>query len=212
MKTTEDREHPPVLMAARWSHQPPCPAATATDRLAAVVIAAHPEQGWSLLCNRIITFDDTGALDARHIIRPAVPESTRAGSVSSTCQLRYPHVLRSGSTMGEDHASTSQLLLGKHGHRGSGCHVHAAHRGGVAPACARQGGGRRRQRRARVDVPWLDRRARDGLAQDACAGRPGFTQVNAPTSLPPIHAYWDAHQPGVDRGLLPPANATRPPE
>jgi hypothetical protein len=26
------------------------------------VIAAHPEQGWSLLCNGIITFDDGGAI------------------------------------------------------------------------------------------------------------------------------------------------------
>jgi hypothetical protein len=41
---------------------PPCPSATAPDRLAARTLTAHPEQGWSLLCNGIITFDDTGAL------------------------------------------------------------------------------------------------------------------------------------------------------
>src|SRR6266508_2706571 len=35
-------------------HEPPCPAAGA--------IAIHPEQGWSLLCNGVITFDDTGEL------------------------------------------------------------------------------------------------------------------------------------------------------
>jgi len=25
-------------------------------------VAAHPEQGWSLLCNGVIVFDDTGEL------------------------------------------------------------------------------------------------------------------------------------------------------
>ena len=44
------------------THEPPCPAATAPDAPAAAVIAAHPEQGWSLLCNGVITFDDNGEL------------------------------------------------------------------------------------------------------------------------------------------------------
>jgi len=43
-------------------HQPPCPAADAADREAAHVAVAHPEQGWSLLCNGVVLFDDTGAL------------------------------------------------------------------------------------------------------------------------------------------------------
>lgn len=43
-------------------HQPPCPSAGAADRLAARIIAAHPEQGWCLLCNGIIAFDDAGLL------------------------------------------------------------------------------------------------------------------------------------------------------
>ncbi|HEX6524750.1 MAG TPA: DUF5999 family protein [Streptosporangiaceae bacterium] len=43
-------------------HQPRCPQAVASDRLAARVVAGYPEQGWSLLCNGIIVFDDTGAL------------------------------------------------------------------------------------------------------------------------------------------------------
>jgi len=25
-------------------------------------VAAHPEQGWNLLCNGVVTFDDTGDL------------------------------------------------------------------------------------------------------------------------------------------------------
>jgi hypothetical protein len=43
-------------------HQPPCPPADAVDREAAHVVVSHPEQGWSLLCNGIVLFDDTGAL------------------------------------------------------------------------------------------------------------------------------------------------------
>lgn len=43
-------------------HQPPCPTADARDREAAHVVAQHPEQGWSLLCNGVVLFDDTGAL------------------------------------------------------------------------------------------------------------------------------------------------------
>jgi hypothetical protein len=43
-------------------HQPTCPSADAVDRDAARVVASFPEQGWSLLCNGVITFDDTGEL------------------------------------------------------------------------------------------------------------------------------------------------------
>jgi hypothetical protein len=43
-------------------HQPDCPAANATDRDAAAVVASHPEQGWSLLCNGVVFFEDTGEL------------------------------------------------------------------------------------------------------------------------------------------------------
>jgi len=44
------------------AHVPHCPGAADTDHDAARVIAAHPEQGWSLLCNGVVTFDDTGEL------------------------------------------------------------------------------------------------------------------------------------------------------
>ncbi|WP_030731787.1 DUF5999 family protein [Streptomyces sp. NRRL S-237] len=44
------------------NHQPPCPAATATDHDAARAVASHPEQGWSLLCNGIVAFEDGGEL------------------------------------------------------------------------------------------------------------------------------------------------------
>lgn len=43
-------------------HQPPCPSADAADREAAHLTAFHPEQGWSLLCNGVLLFEDTGEL------------------------------------------------------------------------------------------------------------------------------------------------------
>lgn len=48
-------------MTCCW-HSPPCPGADAPDRDAARVVAGHPEQGWSLLCNGVVFFDDTGEL------------------------------------------------------------------------------------------------------------------------------------------------------
>jgi len=53
-------------------HTPECPAADAPDRDAAHVIAAHPEQGWSLLCNGVVVFEDLGDLlpDGRTNARP----------------------------------------------------------------------------------------------------------------------------------------------
>ena len=44
------------------SHLPPCPAADRADRDAARTVASHPEQGWSLLCNGVIVFDDLGEI------------------------------------------------------------------------------------------------------------------------------------------------------
>jgi hypothetical protein len=43
-------------------HSPHCPGSTASDRDAARLVAAHPEQGWGLLCNGVVVFDDTGEL------------------------------------------------------------------------------------------------------------------------------------------------------
>jgi hypothetical protein len=43
-------------------HQPPCPTAEASDREAARSLAAFPEQGWTLLCNGVIVFEDTGEI------------------------------------------------------------------------------------------------------------------------------------------------------
>ena len=43
-------------------HRPACPPADRPDRDAARVVSAHPGQGWSLLCNGVVVFDDLGEL------------------------------------------------------------------------------------------------------------------------------------------------------
>jgi hypothetical protein len=60
------------------SHQPWCPDALAPDRIAAWPVARRPEQGWSLLCNGVVLFDDGGQLlpDGRAI--PPAPTCTAA--------------------------------------------------------------------------------------------------------------------------------------
>lgn len=51
-----------LLGHSRCRHHPRCPDARAPDRIAARAVASHPEQGWSLLCNGVVMFDDAGAL------------------------------------------------------------------------------------------------------------------------------------------------------
>ncbi|WUW11639.1 DUF5999 family protein [Streptomyces sp. NBC_01465] len=60
--------------ASMCQHEPPCPTAASADREAALLVAHHPEQGWSLLCNGVLLFEDTGELlpDGR-IIAPHRP-------------------------------------------------------------------------------------------------------------------------------------------
>ena len=43
-------------------HTPACPAADDAAHDAARVVARHHEQGWVLLCNGVVVFDDTGEL------------------------------------------------------------------------------------------------------------------------------------------------------
>jgi hypothetical protein len=72
-------------------HWPPCPQPDAPDREAAHVVAAHPEQGWSLLCNGVVIFEDTGDLlpDGRSIAphrdaRGGQPGPQPAGTTGAT--------------------------------------------------------------------------------------------------------------------------------
>lgn len=72
-------------------HQPRCPGSLAPDRLAARTVAGQPAQGWSLLCNGIILFEDGGALlpggqaSAPDRARPAGPaqSSTRLAALAA---------------------------------------------------------------------------------------------------------------------------------
>ena len=82
-------------------HMPPCPAAAAADREAAHTVAFHPEQGWSLLCNGVILFEDTGELlpDGRVIaphrptdrpatlLRPRAPRTASATAESPSAEF-----------------------------------------------------------------------------------------------------------------------------
>ena len=72
-------------------HQPACPSADAPDRQAAHVVASQPEQGWSLLCNGVVVFEDTGALlpDGRSIPPhpPGPPDGDRPAAPSIPCAL-----------------------------------------------------------------------------------------------------------------------------
>ncbi|MER7674153.1 DUF5999 family protein [Kitasatospora sp. NPDC096128] len=52
------------MPAPHCQHKPPCPRAEVADFPAAEAVHAHPEQGWSLLCNGAVLFDDGGALSA----------------------------------------------------------------------------------------------------------------------------------------------------
>jgi hypothetical protein len=44
------------------AHVSACPSPTADDRVLAVPVSQHPEQGWTLLCNGVVVFDDDGEL------------------------------------------------------------------------------------------------------------------------------------------------------
>jgi hypothetical protein len=65
----EDREMCP--------HIPRCPDGRAADRRAARVVAGHPEQGWNLLCNGVVLFDDSDEL---------LLKTRAAGPPSAACQ------------------------------------------------------------------------------------------------------------------------------
>jgi Family of unknown function (DUF5999) len=54
------------------SHMPTCPPATSRAHGTAHVVVAHPEQGWRLLCNGVVLFDDDGELlpDGRAVAPP----------------------------------------------------------------------------------------------------------------------------------------------
>jgi hypothetical protein len=64
------------------THRPVCPPANAPDRAAAKVVASHAaEQGWSLLCNGVVTFVDNGELlPGGRVLAPHRATSARAAA------------------------------------------------------------------------------------------------------------------------------------
>ncbi|MBX6389337.1 MAG: hypothetical protein IRZ08_10120 [Frankia sp.] len=78
---------PAPAAGRRCQHTPVCPEADAPDRDAARVVRTHPDQGWSLLCNGVILFEDTGEiLPSGRIIEPRrVPPK-----ITSTGRSRSP--------------------------------------------------------------------------------------------------------------------------
>jgi hypothetical protein len=75
---------PPLHVLGTCRHQPACPGADALDREAAHTVAAHPEQGWSLLCNGVVLFEDTGELlpDGR-VVAPHRPTDLHTQAFAS---------------------------------------------------------------------------------------------------------------------------------
>jgi hypothetical protein len=79
------------LQPTTWSttmctHNPACPSAAAPDHDAARVRTTHPEQGWSLLCNGVVVFEDTGEiLPDGSVVAPhrSVPRQWSPGQVVS---------------------------------------------------------------------------------------------------------------------------------
>jgi hypothetical protein len=63
------------------THTPACATADSPARDSARVVSRHPEQGWSLLCNGVIAFDDGGdILPGGGVIAPSayVPAPRRS--------------------------------------------------------------------------------------------------------------------------------------
>jgi hypothetical protein len=86
-------------------HQPHCPDPHAPDRMAARAVVRRPEQGWSLLCNGVVLFEDAGELlpDGRAVPPPAATVLTmdsRAGLTPAAALAQGPAFLLAGSRNG----------------------------------------------------------------------------------------------------------------
>src|SRR5215813_9347529 len=88
---TMSSSHPNTERRAMCHHDPHCPPAEAVDREAAHVVAPHPEQGWSLLCNGVVLFEDTGALLPNgQSIPPAGPVGLSPGEARDGTGAAHP--------------------------------------------------------------------------------------------------------------------------
>lgn len=71
------------------AHVPTCPPAGAADHDAARVVSAHPEQGWTLLCNGVVLFEDTGEL---------LPDGSTVAPHRPRCRVPAPRAERAQRT------------------------------------------------------------------------------------------------------------------
>ena len=113
------------------SHSPQCPAADSAARTLAVVTASHHDQGWTLLCNGVVHFDDgVDLLPSGAIADNGRPSSNAAfdscsnsgaagayGSFSSVTTLRrlgsYANGSRSTSSRIQSQNRASERLMGR---------------------------------------------------------------------------------------------------
>ena len=87
---------------------PPVPPADDRDRDAAHTVAFHPEQGWSLLCNGVIRYDDmarsfpTATGSTGRGCRRAAPDQPPTRSTGAAADEIRPHqgTLRTIRTLG----------------------------------------------------------------------------------------------------------------
>ena len=78
-------------MIAMCHHVTPCPEATSEARDLAAVVSSHPEQGWSLLCNGVVLFDDDGELLPTAAPSPTTTPGWRRNSPSAEERTRPSH-------------------------------------------------------------------------------------------------------------------------
>jgi hypothetical protein len=73
-----------VIPRLPCDHTPVCPPHDDADHDAARPISSHPEQGWTLLCNGVVVFEDTGELLPNGTpVAPHRPEPAHAGSAGA---------------------------------------------------------------------------------------------------------------------------------
>jgi len=105
---------------AMCPHVPPCPEADAADREAARAIACHPEQGWSLLGNGVVVFDDGGEiLPSGRVVPPPTarrshPRPTAQSVPASARPVTYaggPSRVTAGKEGGQDRFARLAMRL-----------------------------------------------------------------------------------------------------
>ena len=92
-------------------HTPPYPAFSAPDREAAHTIVNHTEQGWSLLCNGVVIFEDTGELlPGGTFIAPHRPTDLAAPGRPATAAPGYGRQAPAALSLSPDRHATAPRI------------------------------------------------------------------------------------------------------